>query len=151
MSSNCGVCVLFPHWRNGPHGQKEKRTLTQKLQETTCVASSCLGTPCHALPCAYYCMEQVSSWTQEREERQYTEGGGGRRAALTHSVSPLRPQQTGTTDTLTEQSRNTLTYTDVHCSPFSPCPYCWEARVNMLQSITAAEFIQLNNHHSILV
>lgn len=78
-------------------------------------------------------------------------GGGGRRAALTHSVSPLRPQQTGTTDTLTEQSRNTLTYTDVHCSPFSPCPYCWEARVNMLQSITAAEFIKLNNHHSILV
>lgn len=61
----------------------EERGRETKTTWTTRVAFSCLGTP--ALPCAY-CMEQVLSWTQEREERQKWEGRR-RGAALTDPKS----------------------------------------------------------------
>lgn len=62
---------------------EEERGRETKSTWTTRVAFSCLGTP--ALPCAY-CMEQVLSWTQEREERQKWEGRR-REAALTDPKS----------------------------------------------------------------
>ena len=168
-TSGCSWLVCFFRfgfrWSEEVRKEQKSEGDKQRLCEATRVASSCLETP--ALPCAY-CKEQVSSWTQEREERQ---SGEGRRrgAALTDplSLETTTDWSHRLWDDLLTQHTHPKNWLSLSPSVTPPPPICSQANMHtrthtyiIVQSFTPAEcmgvmfvwniFIPLWLHHSVI-